>query len=691
MLEIYVPDLTVDTLMARLQQAMTGSTLMDQTITMENSCESLALPRYPVAAPFQIKPVYTLHEFTDYHDADFIRNAYLGILGREPDSNGRHHFLSQLRAGTFSKTEILGKLRYSAEGRRHRVRIKGLLPCFAQQTLGRIPVLGFLVQFIASLVKLPRNARNLRGLESYCHWRFFQGQQLFDEQAQLIEQALVNLQSRYQALQQQMESRHDDLQDQHNNLLGHHNDLQSQHHHLLSRHDSLQDQHNNLLGHHNELQNQHHHLLSRHDSLQDQHNALYGRHDDLQDQHNNLLGRHNDLESQHHHLLDHADQMSAQHEQLQVLYQNLREQHEALRQSLDRQLTRLRQLIEQTEIAKADRGQVGELTQRVRQIETALIDPVQLDRQLDALGQRISPLECAHHIDPAEHRQLQTEQSEIRLQLLDYRRTVLDQQRRVVTLLEETHARLLAPFGPALPSSEQDHTLDALYLSFEDRFRGSREQVKATQQVYLSYLAAVGAGDPTAPVLDIGCGRGEWLELLGEQGLTAHGLDLNRMMVHECHGYGLAVTEGDAIAYLRRQSANSLGAVTGFHIVEHLPFPQLIALLDETLRVLKPGGVAIFETPNSENLVVGAYTFYFDPTHRNPLPPPILQYLAEARGFAKVDILRRHPRDEASAVAWGAAALGLRLNPEEQASNKADAFLDQWIRMALDYAVICRK
>ena len=633
MLEIHVPDLTVEILMARLQHAMTGATLIDQTLTMENPFESLALPRYPVAAPFQIKPVYTLHEFTDHHDADFIRNAYLGILGREPDSEGRHHFLSQLRAGAFSKTEILGRLRYSAEGRRRRVKIRGLLPCFVQQTLGRPPVLGQLVQWVAGLVKLPRTARNLRGLESYCHWRFSQGQHLFDEQAQLIEQTLAGLQSRYQALQQQMESRHDDLQTQHN--------------HLLSRHDSLQDQHNHLLSHHDRLQDQHNHLLSRHDSL----------------------------ENRHHHLLDQAEQLTAQCDQMRTSYQNLREQHEALHQSVDRQLNRLRQLIEQTETAKADRGQVGELTQRVRQIETALFDPGPINRQLDALGQRLSQLECVHHVDPDENRQLQsqlqTELSAIQLQLLDYRRTVLDQQRRVVGLLEETHARLLAPFGgPALPSPERDHTLDALYLSFEDRFRGTREQVKAAQQVYLSYLADAGAGDPTAPVLDIGCGRGEWLELLGDRGLTAHGLDLNRMMIHECHGYGLAVTEGDAIDYLRRQSANSLGAVTGFHIVEHLPFPQLITLLDETLRALKPGGIAIFETPNPENLVVGAYTFYFDPTHRNPLPPPTLQYLVEIRGFAKVEILRLHPREEA---------------------GNGDALVDKWFRAAVDYAVICRK
>jgi O-antigen chain-terminating methyltransferase len=241
-------------------------------------------------------------------------------------------------------------------------------------------------------------------------------------------------------------------------------------------------------------------------------------------------------------------------------------------------------------------------------------------------------------------------------------------------LLERFSEALLPPRGDQRqlqPVAEEDgHWLDALYVTFEDYFRGPRQQVKENLQVYLPYLRQVRAGIPEAPMLDVGCGRGEWLELLREQGLSARGLDINRVMVRECQMLGLDVVEADVIAYLSQLQDNSLGVVTGFHIIEHLPFKILIELLDQARRVLKPGGMAIFETPNPENIVVGAYTFYLDPTHRNPLPPIAGQRLAEIRGFVKADILRLHRRDEV---------------------GHNDPLVEKWFRTETDYALICHK
>ena len=92
-------------------------------------------------------------------------------------------------------------------------------------------------------------------------------------------------------------------------------------------------------------------------------------------------------------------------------------------------------------------------------------------------------------------------------------------------------------------------------------------------------------------------------------------------MVEECLNSGLNVVEQDAIEYLNLLEPESIGAITGFHIVKHLPFSTLVQLLDECLRMLTSGGIAIFETPIPENLMVGSYNFYTDPTHRNPMPP----------------------------------------------------------------------
>jgi O-antigen chain-terminating methyltransferase len=180
--------------------------------------------------------------------------------------------------------------------------------------------------------------------------------------------------------------------------------------------------------------------------------------------------------------------------------------------------------------------------------------------------------------------------------------------------------------------------LDSFYLSFEDRFRGSREEIKARVAFYLPLVRKTGAGTSRAPVLDLGCGRGEWLELLKEHKLEGRGVDLNTAMVTQCKSRGLKVQMGDAIEHLRSLRANSQGAVTGFHIIEHLPFEVLMALFSETRRVLKPGGVAIFESPNCKNLVVGACNFNIDPTHRNPVYPETAEFMLASHGFEKIRI-----------------------------------------------------
>jgi len=148
-------------------------------------------------------------------------------------------------------------------------------------------------------------------------------------------------------------------------------------------------------------------------------------------------------------------------------------------------------------------------------------------------------------------------------------------------------------------------------------------------------------------VLDLGCGRGEWLQLLKEENIPAIGVDFNTAMIQCCTDAGLEAYVGDALQYLAALPANSLGGLTAFHIIEHLPLDVFIRLIDEARRVVRPGGVVLFETPNPENLIVGACNFYIDPTHRNPLPPALVAFLLKARGFERVEIDRRHPGDPA--------------------------------------------
>ena len=216
------------------------------------------------------------------------------------------------------------------------------------------------------------------------------------------------------------------------------------------------------------------------------------------------------------------------------------------------------------------------------------------------------------------------------------------QNQRLTVLLEEARNRLPAPFDEAQLQTfalEETRSLDALYASFDEHFRGSKEEIKERLKVYLPIVMTSRNGKPATPILDLGCGRGEWLELLHEESLTATGVDSNRVLVEQCRERGLEVVEADLLNYLRKLPDASLGGLTGFHIVEHLAIEVLVKLIDEAMRVLRPGGVVIFETPNPQNVLVGSCNFYFDPTHRNPLPYQVLKFLVEARGFVDVKVL----------------------------------------------------
>ena len=211
-------------------------------------------------------------------------------------------------------------------------------------------------------------------------------------------------------------------------------------------------------------------------------------------------------------------------------------------------------------------------------------------------------------------------------------------------------------------AAKEEHALDDFYADFEARFRGTREEIKKRQSVYLSLIAQAQAGTREAPVLDLGTGRGEWLELLKDSGLVGRGIDLNRTFIEENRAQGRDVLERDALVYLKSLDAGSMGAITAFHLIEHLPFKALMAVIDEALRVLRPGGVLIFETPNPSNLQVGACNFYLDPTHRNPIPPGLAVALLELRGLTQVSVKELHPFPEAQNVTAGSPLADTTLN-----------------------------
>lgn len=180
----------------------------------------------------------------------------------------------------------------------------------------------------------------------------------------------------------------------------------------------------------------------------------------------------------------------------------------------------------------------------------------------------------------------------------------------------------------------------SFYRAFEDRYRGSRELIRGRLEAYRPFITPLLALHRPATAIDLGCGRGEWLELLRDAGFQAHGVDMDAGMLASCTERGLSVSLEDAPTYLRKLDEASQSIVSAFHFVEHIPFEVLRTLVAEALRVLKPGGLLILETPNPENLVVGAHSFYLDPTHHRPIPPLLLSFLVDHSGFGRVQVQR---------------------------------------------------
>jgi O-antigen chain-terminating methyltransferase len=181
---------------------------------------------------------------------------------------------------------------------------------------------------------------------------------------------------------------------------------------------------------------------------------------------------------------------------------------------------------------------------------------------------------------------------------------------------------------------------DLFYRAFEEKFRGSRSLIRSRLSVYRAFISPLKQICSDARGLDLGCGRGEWLEVLREECIEPLGVDLDEGMLEACRTLHLPTMKGDAVAYLAGLPSESQAVISAFHMVEHIPFDHLQLVVSEALRVLKPGGLLIMETPNPENIAVATCSFYLDPTHQRPIPPLLLAFLPEHFGFFRTKLLR---------------------------------------------------
>jgi SAM-dependent methyltransferase len=193
-------------------------------------------------------------------------------------------------------------------------------------------------------------------------------------------------------------------------------------------------------------------------------------------------------------------------------------------------------------------------------------------------------------------------------------------------------------------------------LCFESHLRAGGDVLRRRFDAYLPQVLHLAAARSGAPVVDLGAGRGDWLALVVEQGLVGRGVDLQGACVSACQARGLEVERGDALAYLQALAPASVACVSGFHLLEHLSAARLVRLLGEVQRVLVPGGLALFETPNPANPRVSGYSFWLDPTHRRPLPSETLVHLLEAAGLGVVHRVEHGDGTDAPPADYGVIA-----------------------------------
>lgn len=421
------------------------------------TAQPIALTRLRLQPEFQphSNDRYHVNDLLQYHDHEFIWNAYRALLKREPDEEGYNGYLKRLRSGRRNKIDILSSLRTSPEGQRANVSIEGLSARAVVRRLFHLPVLGYLAELVAGVVRLPALLRSQRQLEN----------------------------------------------------------------HLVAQQERLAS-----------------HI----------------------DQTNHLLM-----------------------DQLRAVDRSAKSSHNEVLRSHGELLERMNELVrKQKEVAELQHQQVSALFQ---------------EQQKLVFNSRARPSENGHSL---------------------------------TSLLEQKH--------------HPDHEVDVhkLLACFNDQFRGDAQTLRQELRRYLLLLRDSGMN---SNILDIGSGYGDWLGLLKAEGLNACGVESNPVLVAAARSKGLDVVESDAHTYLRRLPDASLDAVTGFHVLEHLHFQQLVAVLAEISRTLRPGGLVVFETPNPKNLVVGACNFYADPTHHKPLFPETMQLLLDTLGFERVQVEYLHP------------------------------------------------
>lgn len=232
---------------------------------------------------------------------------------------------------------------------------------------------------------------------------------------------------------------------------------------------------------------------------------------------------------------------------------------------------------------------------------------------------------------------------------------------------------------------------DKMYLDFEKSFRGSVEEIEKRQRYYIdNYVLSGVPVESVGMVVDLGCGRGEWLKLLKENGYNGIGVDLNEEFLKTCEVNEIKAVHMDVLAYMKTLPSDSVKLLTSFQLIEHLNTNQLIELFSEMSRVLRKDGMIILETPNPVNVNVGAGTFYVDPTHKRQIHPELLKFFARENLFKDMEIAywQQEDIDKWWDSIWRKDETTVM---DSHVAKAMEDILKQSLWCSADYALIARK
>lgn len=329
-----------------------------------------------------------------------------------------------------------------------------------------------------------------------------------------------------------------------------------------------------------------------------------------------------------------------------------------------------------------DRYESESQSHRMREHEQWLRDQDQRlaarEQQIESIDARYSELAAAVAAAREEYSQATARALSHYQEFTLVRERVVRAERRLRRLLERESGNGAAASqeNPQVPPAAAE--ID--YAGFEDRLRDSR-MVKDRQRGYLKYFLG------KAPVIDVGCGKGEFLELMREAGIAAKGLDLDLDMVLHCQDKGLDVERRDAIGYLADQPDGSVGGIFSAQVIEHLTSPQLSALITLGWRKLMPGGIVVLETLNPESLFVHYKWFWMDPSHVRLVHPQTLQFLLDSTGFAEISCHLVSPPADVLPI----PPLHGGVNGTLDDFNRATDYLNKLIYGEQEYFVVARK